>query len=82
MIGPELVRETTEKIRVIRDMLLAAQSRQKSYADHMRRPLEFQVGDHVFLRVSPHKGVFHFSKKGNWPLGTLVHLRFSKELER
>ena len=40
-IGPELVQETTEKIRVIRDRLLAAQSRQKSYADHRRRPLEF-----------------------------------------
>ena len=64
LIGPELVQETTEKIRVIRDKLLAAQSRQKSYADHRRRPLEFQVGDHVFLRVSPRKGVFRFGKKG------------------
>ena len=63
-LGPELVQETTEKIRVIRDRLLAAQSRQKSYADHRRRPLEFQVGDHVFLRVSPRKGVFRFGKKG------------------
>ena len=64
LIGPELVQETTEKIRVIRDRLLAAQSRQKSYADHRRRPLEFQVGDHVFLRVPPRKGVFRFGKKG------------------
>ena len=64
LIGPELVQETTKKIRVIRDRLLAAQSRQKSYADHRRRPLEFQVGDHVFLRVSPRKGVFRFGKKG------------------
>ena len=64
MIGLELVQEMTEKIRVIRDRLLAAQSRQKSYVDHRRRPLEFQVGDHVFLRVSPHKGVFCFGKKG------------------
>ena len=53
LIGPELVQETTDKIRVIRDRLLAAQSRQKSYADHRRRPLEFQIGDHVFLRVTP-----------------------------
>ena len=64
LIGPELVQETTEKIKVIRDRLLEAQSRQKSYADHMRRPLGFQVGDHVFLRVSPRKGVFRFGKKG------------------
>ena len=64
MIGPELVQEMTEKIRVIRDRLLAAQNKQKSYANHRRRPLEFQVGDHVFLRVSPRKGVFRFGKKG------------------
>ena len=64
LIGPELVQENTEKIRVIRDRLLAAQSRQKSFADHRRRPLEFQVGDRVFLRVSPRKGVFRFGKKG------------------
>ena len=63
LIGPELVQETTEKLRVIRDRLLAAHSRQKSYANHMRRPLEFQVGDHVFFRVSPRKGVFCFGKK-------------------
>ena len=64
MIGPGLVQETTKNIRVIRDRLLAAQSRQKSYADHRMRPLEFQVGDYVFLRVSPRKGVFRFGKKG------------------
>ena len=64
MISPELVQEAKEKIRVIRDRLLAAQSRQKSYAYHRRRPLEFQVGDHVFLRVSPRKEVFRFGKKG------------------
>ena len=49
LIGLELVQETIEKIRVIHDRLLAAQSGQKSYADHRRRPLVFQVGDHVFL---------------------------------
>ena len=64
LIGLELVQETTDKIRVIRDKLLAAQSRQKSYADHRRRPLEFQIGDHVFLRVTPRKGVFRFGKRG------------------
>ena len=39
LIGPELVQETTDKIQVIRDRLLVAQSRQKSYVDHKRRPL-------------------------------------------
>jgi hypothetical protein len=42
----------------------AAQSRQKSYADNRRRPLEFKVGDHVFLKVSPMRGVMWFGKKG------------------
>ena len=58
LIGQELVQETTSKVRIIREKLLTTQSRQKSYADQRRRPLEFQVGDHVFLRVSPCKGVF------------------------
>ena len=68
LIGPELVQETTEKIRVIRERLLVAQSRQKSYAYHRRRPLEFQIGDHVFLGVSPRKGVFWYGKKGKLAL--------------
>ncbi|XP_073133785.1 uncharacterized protein [Henckelia pumila] len=41
-----------------------AQSRQKSYANHRRRDLEFSVGDHVFIRVAPLKGVMRFGKKG------------------
>ena len=49
---------------MIRERLLAAQSRQKAYADHRRRDLEFSVGDQVFLRVSPMKGVMRFGKKG------------------
>ena len=44
--------------------MLTAQSRQKSYADPKRRNVEFQVGDYVFLRVSPWKGVRRFGKKG------------------
>ncbi|KAD4385727.1 hypothetical protein E3N88_25896 [Mikania micrantha] len=62
--GPELVQETTDKIHQIRDNLLAARSRQKSYADKRRKPLEFQVGDMVLLKASPWKGVIRFGKKG------------------
>ena len=47
--GPDLIRDTSEKLSLIRQRLLTAQSRQKSYADVQRRPLEFEVGDHVFL---------------------------------
>ena len=64
LFGPEIVRETTEKIQLIRERPRMAQSRQKSYADRRRRPLEFQEGDYVFLKVSPKKGVFRFGKKG------------------
>ena len=50
-LGPEFARETTEKVRLIRQHLLTAQSRQKSFADRRHRPLSFEVGDHVFLKV-------------------------------
>nr|GEU49514.1 putative reverse transcriptase domain-containing protein [Tanacetum cinerariifolium] len=64
LIGPELVQETTNKVVVIRDRLIAARDRQKSYADNRRKPFEFQVGDHVMLKVSPWKDVVRFGKKG------------------
>ncbi|GJS80823.1 putative reverse transcriptase domain-containing protein [Tanacetum coccineum] len=64
LIGPELVLETTDKVVVIKEKLKAARDRQKSYADNMHKPLEFEVEDHVMLKVSPWKGVVHFGKKG------------------
>ncbi|GKF34150.1 putative reverse transcriptase domain-containing protein, partial [Tanacetum coccineum] len=64
LIGPELVQETTEKIKQIKDRLKAARDRQKSYADKRRMPLEFSVGDYVLLKVLPWKGVVRFGKKG------------------
>ncbi|GJU62549.1 reverse transcriptase domain-containing protein [Tanacetum coccineum] len=64
LIGPEWVQETTDKVVVIRDRLKAARDRHKSYADNRRKPLEFQVGDHVMLKVSPWKGVVRFGKTG------------------
>ena len=51
--GPDLIRDTSEKVDLIRKRLLMAQSRQKSYANRRRQPLEFEVGDHVFLKVMP-----------------------------
>ena len=64
-LGPDIIQETTLKIKSIRDKLKIAQSRQKSYADRRRRFLEFQEGDHVFLRVTPKlglRGVFKTKK--------------------
>ncbi|MCO6516768.1 MAG: hypothetical protein J6586_09825, partial [Snodgrassella sp.] len=63
-LGPELVQETNEALEKIRARMLATQSRQKSYADLKRKSVEFQVGDHVFLRVSPMRGVKRFGVKG------------------
>ena len=51
--GPDLIKDTSEKVSLIRQRLLTAQSRQKNYADVRRRPLEFEVGDHVSLKVNP-----------------------------
>ena len=50
---PDLIRDTSEKVSLIRHRLLTTQRRQKSYADVRRRHLEFEVGDHVFLKVMP-----------------------------
>ncbi|GJS59647.1 putative reverse transcriptase domain-containing protein [Tanacetum coccineum] len=62
LTGPELVRETTEMIVQIKNRLITARSRQKSYADVRRKWMEFQVGDMVMLKISPWKGVIHFGK--------------------
>ncbi|TYK04917.1 pol protein [Cucumis melo var. makuwa] len=64
MLGPELVQTTNAAIQKIRARMLIAQSRQKSYADVRRKDLEFEVGDMVFLKVAPMKGVLRFEKKG------------------
>nr|GEZ19591.1 putative reverse transcriptase domain, ribonuclease H-like domain, aspartic peptidase domain protein [Tanacetum cinerariifolium] len=62
--GPEIIQKTTEKIIEIKQRLQAARDRQKSYADVRCKPLEFQVGDKVMLKVSPWKGVVRFGKRG------------------
>nr|GFB33409.1 putative reverse transcriptase domain-containing protein [Tanacetum cinerariifolium] len=64
LIGPEIVQETTEKIIQIKERLKTARSRQKSYADKRRKPLEFKVRDRVLLKVSLRKRVVRFGKKG------------------
>ena len=63
MLGPDLVEDATQKIITIRERLLTAQSKQKSYVDHRRRDLEFHVGDMVFLKGSPWKGVIRVGNK-------------------
>lgn len=75
----DLVQEVVAKVKVIRERMLAAQSRQKAYADHRRGDIEFVMGDMVFLKVSPMKGVMRFGKNGKLipryvrPYEVLVH---------
>nr|GEZ02331.1 putative reverse transcriptase domain-containing protein [Tanacetum cinerariifolium] len=57
-------KETTKKIVLIKQRIQATQDRQKSYADLKRKPIEFEVGDRVMLKVSPWKGVIRFGKRG------------------
>ncbi|GJS61247.1 putative reverse transcriptase domain-containing protein [Tanacetum coccineum] len=64
LTGPEIIHKTTKKIVQIKSRIQAARNRQKSYADVRRKPLEFQVGDKVMLKVSPWKGVIRFGKQG------------------
>ena len=59
-----MVRETKDKVKVIRDSLKATSDRQKSYADLKRKDIEFQIGIRVFLKVSPWKKILRFGRKG------------------
>ena len=66
--GPDLIRDISEKVSFIRQHLLTAQSRQKSYAYVRHLPLKFEVRDHVFLKVMPKRGVVRFGKRGKLSL--------------
>jgi len=57
VLGPKFLQQTTEKVKVIQDRMHATQSQQKTYADKRRRPLGFEAGDHVFLKVTPVTGI-------------------------
>jgi hypothetical protein len=62
--GPEIIQEEEEQVHMIQENLRVAQTRQKSYDDNRRRPLEFEEGDHVYLKVSPIRGMRRFKVKG------------------
>ena len=53
VVGPEIVHQTTDKIKMIQEKMKISQTRQKSYHDKRRKALKFQKDDHVFLRVTP-----------------------------
>ena len=62
LVGPELVQITLEKVKVVCDNLKIARDRHKSYADNHRRDLQFEIGDRIFFKISPWKGVLRFGK--------------------
>nr|GEX76744.1 reverse transcriptase domain-containing protein [Tanacetum cinerariifolium] len=64
LTGPEIIHETTEKIVQIQQHLQATRDRQRSYANVRQKPLEFQTGDRVMLKISPRKGIIRFGKRG------------------
>ena len=75
MFGPDLIKESERKVKLIRDRLKVAQSRQKSYADSKRKETVYEVRDRAYLRVSPLRGVKRFGVKGK--LGPrFLRLRF------
>ncbi|GKA49226.1 putative reverse transcriptase domain-containing protein [Tanacetum coccineum] len=95
LTGQEIIHETTKKIIQIKKRIQAARYRQKSYADRRRKPLEFEVGDKVMLKVSPWKGVIRFGKRGKLnpryivpfriiaKVGTLAYrIKLSEQLSR
>jgi len=57
LIGPELIQQTNEKVKMIQERMKTSLSRQKAYADRRRRPLEFSAGEHIFFRVTPFTSV-------------------------
>jgi DNA helicase HerA-like ATPase len=64
VFGPDILLEAEENIKMVRENLKIAQSRQRNYADTRRRELSFEVGDYVYLKVSPIRGVRRFGVKG------------------
>ncbi|KAA3461550.1 Gag-Pol polyprotein [Gossypium australe] len=81
--GVDLIRETKEKVKVICDSLKATSDRQKLFADLKRKDIEFQIGDMVFLKVSPWKKILHFGHKGKLSLRPVAYrLALPSELEK
>jgi hypothetical protein len=64
VFGPDILQEAEKQLRMVMENLRVTQSRQKSYVDHRRRELSFEVGDFVYLKVSPMRGLHHFKVRG------------------
>jgi hypothetical protein len=82
LFGPELIQEAKKQVRIIRENLRVAQTKQKSYADNRRRPVEFEEGDHVYLKMSPLRGMRRFKVKGKLSPRFIGPFRVLGRLER
>ncbi|XP_075486327.1 uncharacterized protein LOC142525930 [Primulina tabacum] len=82
LTGPEIVQEIRDKVQLIRQRMKAAQDRQASYANRRCRPLEFHVGDFVFLRISPFRGVVRFGMTVAETWGRKINMGNRTEDER
>ena len=81
VIGPYIVKNTEAKVQVIRQRLKAVSDRQKSYADLKMKDIEYEVGDKVFLKVSPWRKVLRFGKKGKLSLRFIDPYEFLERIE-
>jgi hypothetical protein len=75
VFGPEVLKDVEKQVQMVCEHLKVAQSRQKSYADKRRRDLSFEVGDFVYLKVSPMRGTRGSRLKENWLQDMLDHSR-------
>ena len=64
VIGPDLIQETEEKVKIIREKLRVATDRQNLYDDMKRKDIRYEIGEKVFLKVSPWKKIMRFGKDG------------------
>ena len=78
LLGPEIVQHIVDQVKIIRAKLKVAQDQQKSCTDEKHKDVHFEVGDRVFIKVSPWKGVMRFGKKGKLRSDTLAPMRFSR----
>jgi hypothetical protein len=82
IFGPDILQEAENQVHMVRENLRVVQSRQKSYADHRRRELSFEVGDFIYLKVSPMRGLHLSRYEINSHQGSLDRSRFWRREEK
>ena len=82
VIGPDIVKKTEEKVRIIQQRLKDASDRQKSYEDLKRKDIEYEVGDNIFLKVFPWRKILRFGKKGKLSPRFTGPYEISEELDQ